>query len=361
MRLFFCDFRVKDREHLEKKNYVCLESFPMNSTLESEPDSCYELELFFKDAVKNVVSVSDIVVCVMNVLFSLVAVFANILILYALYKASSLHSPSKAMLCSLALSDLGVGAIVQPLFVAYRWAQINGNLPELCTAGIISHIVGSHFSAVSFLTMTAISLDRLLSLVLRVHYQSVVTLRRVLVVLASIWITAGVWASSWTRNQRSYSLVTIIYIPVCFSITFCAYLKIYLCLRKQACRMGRHINPLKCIRNTNDMNFSRYKKSVVSMFYLFCAFVVSFLPYLAHKIAVSISGWRTSTSVLFSFGLTMVYLNSSLNPLIYCWRIAELKQILLRVLFQCGERSAVREVKYISSRNQVKILSYVPT
>lgn len=332
-----------------------------NASLDKLKGSCTHLDTFFSSADRDTIVLTDIIVCVLNSVFSLVAVFANIFILYALYKASSLHSPSKAMLCSLALSDLGVGAIVQPLFVAYRWAQINGNLPELCTAGIISHIVGSHFSAVSFLTMTAISLDRLLSLVLRVHYQSVVTLRRVLVVLASIWITAGVWASSWTRNQRSYSLVTIIYIPVCFSITFCAYLKIYLCLRKQACKMGRHINPLKSIRNTNDMNFSRYKKSVVSMFYLFCAFVVSFLPYLAHKIAVSISGWRTSTSVLFSFGLTMVYLNSSLNPLIYCWRIAELKQIVLRVLFQCGERSAVKEVKYISSRNQVKILSYVPT
>ena len=332
-----------------------------NVSLDRLKGCCTHLDTFFSSADRDIIVLTDIIVCVLNSVFSLVAVFANILILYALYNASSLHSPSKAMLCSLALSDLGVGAIVQPLFVAYRWAQINGNLPELCTAGIISHIEGSHFSAVSFLTMTAISLDRLLSLVLRVHYQSVVTLRRSLVVLALIWIPAGVWALTWKRNQRIYSLVTIIYIPVCFSITFCAYLKIYLCLRKQACKMGKHINPLKCIRNTHDMNFSRYKKSVVSMFYLFCAFVVSFLPYLAHKIAVSISGWRTSTSVLFSFSLTMVYLNSSLNPLIYCWRIAELKQIVLRVLFKCGERSAVRKVKYVSSRNQVKILSYVPT
>ena len=328
-----------------------------NASLDKLKGCCTHLDTFFSSADRDIILLTDIIVCVLNSVFSLVAVFANILILYALYKASSLHSPSKAMLCSLALSDLGVGAIVQPLFVAYRWAHINGNLPKLCTAGIVSHIAGSHFSAVSFLTMTAISLDRLLSLVLRVHYQSVVTLRRVFIVLASIWVTAGVFASSWTRNQRNYSLTSIIYIPVCFFITFCAYLKIYLCLRKQACKMGKHINPLKCIRNTHHMNFSRYKKSVVSMFYLFCAFVVSFLPYLAHKIAVSISGWSTSTSVLFSVGLTMVYLNSSLNPLIYCWRISELKQIVLRVLFQCREQSAVRKVKYVSSRNQVKILS----
>ncbi|KAJ7349546.1 hypothetical protein OS493_038636 [Desmophyllum pertusum] len=135
-------------------------SLPLNSSLELDQDSCNKLHIFFKDAVKDVIAVSDTAVCATNVLFSFIAVFANIIILYALCKASSLHSPSKALLCSLALSDLGVGAIVQPLFVAYRWAHINDNLPELCTAGIISHIEGSHFSAVSFLTMTAISLDR---------------------------------------------------------------------------------------------------------------------------------------------------------------------------------------------------------
>ena len=60
---------------------ICVKSFAMNSTLESVQDSCYELELFFKDAMKTVISISDIVVCVVNILFSLVAVFANILIL----------------------------------------------------------------------------------------------------------------------------------------------------------------------------------------------------------------------------------------------------------------------------------------
>ena len=73
-----------------------------------------------------------------------------------------------------ALSDLGVGAILQPLFVAYSWTQINGNLPKLCTAGIVSHIEGSHFSTVSFLTTTAISLDRLFALLLRLRYHSIV-------------------------------------------------------------------------------------------------------------------------------------------------------------------------------------------
>ena len=332
-----------------------------NSSNDDANDCCSGLDIFFRNADSEIISLSDSILCVINAVFSFVAVFANILVLYALYKATSLNSTTKALLCSLALSDLGVGVIVQPLFVAYRWAQVQGNLPDACTAGIISHIEGSHFSAVSFLTMTAISVDRLLALLLRVQYQSTVTRRRVLVVLVVIWISGGVWAESWIRDQNVYTIISIIYIPLCFSITFLAYLKIYLLLRKQACKMGRHVNPLKCIRNPNGMNFSRYKKSVSTMFYLFCAFLVSFLPYLCHKLAVTISGWDTSTSVLFSVGLTMVYLNSSLNPVIYCWRISELKQIVLRVLCHCRGRSvALNKVEFFTNRNQVKILTTQP-
>ena len=129
--------------------------------------------------------------------------------------------------------------------------------------------------------------------------------------------------------------------------------------------MGRNVNPLKCIRKPNYMNFSRYKKSVTTMFCLFCAFLVSFLPYLVHKIAVAISGWSTSTSVLFSVGLTMVFINSSLNPIIYCWRIAEIKQIVLRLLFQCrgislSSGKAHSKALFHSSRNQVQILPPEP-
>lgn len=328
-----------------------------NVSLDKAKECCSDLETFFRYADKEALVISDTILCVLNAVFSVVAVFANIVILYALYKATTLNSTSKALLCSLALSDLGVGAIVQPLFVAYRWAQIKGNLTVACTAGIITHIVGSHLSAVSFLTMTAISIDRLLALVLRIKYQSTITLKRILFVLAAIWISGGLWAESWKRDQAVYSLISMIYIPVCFLVAFLCYFRIYLLLRKQACKMGGHVNPLKCKRKTDDMNFSRYKKSVVTMFYLFCAFLVSFLPYLCHKLAVAISGWNRSTSVFFSVGLTMVYLNSSLNPLIYCWRISEVKQIVLQVLCHCRDRSVHRnKVAFSSNRNQVKVL-----
>ena len=305
-----------------------------NTSLEEEQKSCEHLDFVFNHAERNIISLTDTIACVVNGLFSVLASVANLLVLYALLKASSLHLPSKALLFSLALSDFGIGAIVQPLFVAYRWAKINENLPDLCVAGIISHVEGSHFSAVSFLTMTAISVDRLFALLLRVRYHTVVTLKRAIVVLVSIWIGGGVWASSWAFNQRIYSFVTIFVIPICFGVTVFSYFKIYLCLRRQAYQMMLRSKPTSSVTCSSETSVSRtrYRKSVVSMFYLFCAFLLSYLPYLSHKVLVGILRWRTSTSVLFSLALTLVYLNSSINPVIYCYRISEVKQIVLEIL-----------------------------
>lgn len=316
---------------------VSNKSLPISSTVpESDHDSCDKLHLFFKDANKEIISVSDATFCALNMLSCIFAVCTNLLILFALYKATSLHPPSKALLSSLALSDLGVGAIVQPLFVAYRWTQIHGDLTNACIAGIISHIEGSHFSAVSFLTMTAISVDRLLAMVLRIRYHRVVTFKRVLVVLLAIWILSGVWASFWVTNQRDYSVISIILIPICFLITLFSYTKIYFCLRRQTIQIENHSQPSTSMDTSNrSKNISsqiRYRRSVISMFYLFCALLLSFLPYLSHKILVRSLGWRSSMSVLFSCGLTLVYINSSVNPLIYCWRISEVKEIVMRIL-----------------------------
>ena len=321
-----------------------------NTKVEAKETGCVPLDTFFNNADKDLITLTDSIVCVVNGVFSVVATVFNLVVLYALCKASSLHSTSKALLFSLALSDLGVGVIVQPLFVAYRWAQIDGILPDFCTVGIVSHIEGSHFSAVSFLTITAISMDRLLALVLRLQYHSVVTFRRVLVTLVGIWTLGAVWASSWTRNQERYSLTSIIYMPICFAVTFFAYLKIYFALRKRALAIRRQVGPTRSKNAANNRSLSRFEKSVSSMFYLFCAFVVSFLPYLCHKIAVNFLGWRTSTSILFSFDLTLVYLNSSLNPLIYCWRITEIKQIVSRILCRTQSRLVVRQIRFLPSQ-----------
>ena len=61
---------------------------------------------------------SYITTCVLNAFLSYTAVMLNCLTIYALTKLSSLPRPLKTLLLSLAVSDLGVGLMVQPSYIA---------------------------------------------------------------------------------------------------------------------------------------------------------------------------------------------------------------------------------------------------
>ena len=56
---------------------------------------------------------------VINTVLSITAFWGNSLILVALHKDTSIHPPSKLLYCNLAITDLCVGIIVEPLNVAH--------------------------------------------------------------------------------------------------------------------------------------------------------------------------------------------------------------------------------------------------
>ena len=97
--------------------------------------SCFYLTRFLVYS-QGLMRVTFIINCALNAILSVTAVAGNISILWALTKCSSLRPPSKALLFSLALSDLAVGALVQPLYVMYKTAEINDNFALFCIAGI---------------------------------------------------------------------------------------------------------------------------------------------------------------------------------------------------------------------------------
>ena len=124
----------------------------------------------------------QMVVSALNIPLSVTAFLGDLLIIVALQKPSSLHPPSKLLLGCLASTDLCVGLIIQPLFVTF----LMSSQYKLCyyVRRIFSTTV-SIFCGVSLMTLTAISVDRLLALMLGLRYRHVVTLRRVWFLVAS--------------------------------------------------------------------------------------------------------------------------------------------------------------------------------
>ena len=111
----------------------------------------------------------------------------------ALHKESSLHPPSKLLFRSLATTDLCVGLISEPLFVAYWMSEVNEHWNICFFLSMASGVTGYILCGVSFGTLTAISVDRLLALLLGLRYRQVVTLKRTYLIVITTWVIAAVF------------------------------------------------------------------------------------------------------------------------------------------------------------------------
>ena len=124
----------------------------------------------------------------LNIFLSITAFLGNTLILVALHKETSLHPPSKLLYRNLAITDLCVGIITEPLAVTYLTSVVNRRWDICYYATRAAAFFGNTLGAVSLLTLTAISLDRLLALLLGLRYRQVVTLRRTFITVIASWV-----------------------------------------------------------------------------------------------------------------------------------------------------------------------------
>ena len=110
---------------------------------------------------------SLIVNSVFNAFLSYTAIMLNIITIHALRKTSSLPRPTKTLLLSLAVSDLGVGLLVQPLNVVCSVTRLKENTKNNPTYKItldLHQVAAMFLSCASFLGVTALTADRFLAI-----------------------------------------------------------------------------------------------------------------------------------------------------------------------------------------------------
>ena len=136
----------------------------------------------------NARSTSFAVLAGLNIFLAITASLGNALILIALHKVTSIYPPTKLLFRCLAVTDLLVGLISQPLYVTFLFRFFtawNVNTTAIMRA---DDFFFSLLPAVSLLTSAAISVDRLLALLLGLRYRHTVTLRRVWLVIVWFWL-----------------------------------------------------------------------------------------------------------------------------------------------------------------------------
>ena len=298
----------------------------VNLTKVETVNRCFNLDINF--ATSDSLYSTNIATAVVNSFFSVTTLLGNFLVILAYKRTPSLHCPANTLLCCLALSDFTVGLIAQPSFVAHKIGEIQRNLDIYCATRMITETSGYITSGVSILTLTAISVERYLAVYLHLRYKEIVTNFRTLVTVGVLWSVLVIIAGSRFLIKDGRKLNAIM-VPVLFSsliVTVWAYSRIY----REVKRHQRSIQVQENIASTR--NIVKYKKSAVTMAYILGLFALSNAPFIGVVIAHRIQGYTHTVKVAYIYVSTCIFMCSSINPVMYCWRISEIRQAVVRIL-----------------------------
>ena len=279
---------------------------------------------------------SVVATCVFNSFLSYTTIILNIVTIHAIRKTALLPKPLRTLLLSLAASDVGVGLLALPLRISILVSRLKrSRIDPISFKGLMA--VMTFFCASSLFSVVTISVDRFLAVHLHLRYQELVTHKRVLAVVISIWLLSAIISSSvfWDPLLVSIKVITFVMMTVCLIVVVTVYWRIYIVLK-------RHKNQIQSfqiqevqqgVQNGDLSSFSKVRKSAHGTFYVCIVFLICFLPsYILSFIILSRPLNIISLYKARLYTTTLFFLNSSLNPVMYCWKMGSIRRTLMHTM-----------------------------
>ena len=282
--------------------------------------------------------------CVLNFVFSLVATLGNLLVIRALMKTSTIPATVKKLFLSLTFSDLAVGLLPQLMTaiisaVMLKMASSEDDLAIFCPTVLIVLLYFQYLLATaSFLNVIVIAFDRLLAVSLHLRYQELVTPVRVTIVLVSLWLTSCVSAFLYIFLLKGFPLAAVISV-IGYVLTTLAYVRIYKVVKYHQ----NQIYSQNQLQNAETREAHKQRKSAYNSLFVSVAFLACYLPFLPSTILYLTNTSEISFLVAHFASIFLIYLNSSLNPFIYCWRYPEIRQSVkstVKQIFQMNDNTS---------------------
>ena len=287
--------------------------------------------------------------CSFNAVSATLATIGNFLVLLAIWRTPALHWPSNILLSGLAVSDLAVGLIVQPLWISKKVAQIQRNCPLLLKLKAKWHPFYDFLTTATFFTVCAICCDRYLAVRLHLRYNEFVTIHRLQIVLGVVWVVSSIFATWKYLHPTSADVVEITFGIILILTTMWCNIKVL-----QTVRYHRHRIQVQCRKSWFSREtpiFARHRNSARTMKYIVGLFLVCYLPYFLFLIIVRVIAIEQTIALVFieEFLTTLQCFNSTLNPMLYCWRITAIRQAVKDVLKKLFKWIFQTRVKYSDS------------
>ena len=184
---------------------------------------------------------------------------------------------TKLLFRCLAVTDLCVGLITQPLFTVTLLTSFNVHRYVSLILSVSSLVL----CGLSLLISTAISVDRLLALSL-LRYRHVVTLRRVRALIISFWFLVGASFGCLLISGIHFFVFGVVML-ISLLISAISYAKIYFRLRHQLLHVQGHVHQRQQLPPNGvvptALNVARYKKTVSAITWVQLGLIACYSPF----------------------------------------------------------------------------------
>ena len=185
---------------------------------------------------------------------------------------------------------------------------------------------------ISLFTITALAVDRFLALYYHMRYVTLVTESRVKYSLIIIWLLSFLLSliTFWDARVRWFIVGSVIII--CLIISTFSYIRIYRVVRRHQLHINAQRQAVQSSDVESNLNIARLKRSALNTFVFYIALIICYFPlYVSLTLrGLSIMNWQSE----WQFAYTAVFMNSSINPFLYCWRLRELRTAVVKTARQ---------------------------
>ncbi|XP_031551941.1 melanopsin-B-like [Actinia tenebrosa] len=290
----------------------------------------------------------------LNTSMAPLATVFNAVVLFAIWRTKSLHTPSCILLGSLALSDFFVGAVTQPAYVAYKFAEVNGEFDNYCIRGVLALGSAYVFAGTSFLTLLAISIDRYLALHLGMRYRQIVTTSRVTKVVIIIWVFGCLLSSSQMfLGSKTFGRVVSGIMIFCLLVTAWAYIKSFKALKLHQAKVGTSRHASQSAYSIKDIK--KYRETLTVILYIIVLVLICYIPFVCASAAIGVKGFTSATRAARNIASPISFANSFLNPIVYYWKLKDIRHACVNAVRKVLKKN---EISISRTDNSVASMSY---
>ena len=279
-------------------------------------------------------STQSLIIITLDVISGLVTIIGNAIFFVTISYTPSLHTPSNVLLACLSLSDILVGVLCQPLFIA---VILQPSQPCCMRLDQVYNFTFLVLAGTSFSLLVLITGDRFLAIFYPFKYIEFASCRKstyiAIVVFTACLLYAAMDALFYKRAQILFILVETSLMILTLSFNVISYILIYRVIHQKR-RTVRAVEKSDELSHRQTNRTDRVKTNTVA--FILLAFIGCTTPYIANATQMLLYYTKQIKFMPHFMEWTdfLFLLNSAINPLIYFLRRSDFRQAAKRLLFR---------------------------